>query len=519
MRHLLLVVPALVVAGLVAASCGDDNDNPRSGAASPSSPSPSITIAPATFEEGDCPFYVPGEYASRCGMLAVPEDRNHPDGRRIRLQVAVIESTGAESDDGPVLYLDGGPGGNTIASLQYVLPAFEPFLENHDFVFFDQRGVGSSSPSLECPGLKQFFYTVLGEDLAPEEYRRRTLDATEECLRDLTSRGANISAYNSVENAADVEDLRRVLGYEQWNLFGISYGTRLALTVMRDFPAGVRSAVLDSVYPLQVNLFTENLDNTARSLRLLFDSCSADPVCAANYPDLETVFYEQVDALEQQPVEVPLQNPLNARYQLVQFDGEALLEVLVQGLYLTDALPLLPRMVYDVRDGNFELAALFASTGLAESDLLSIGMYLSVECNDEAPFSNPEDAGAAAGRNPDLARYGGADDTTLVLDVCRAWTGAETGADPAENAPVTSDIPALVLAGAYDPVTPPAWAQAAASDLANSHYVEFPNAGHGVAPGDDCATALVTAFWENPSAAPDITCVPTTGPSFIGPLD
>lgn len=476
-------------------------------------------MAAAAFEEADCPFYVPEEYESRCGLLVVPENRTRPHGRRIRLQVVIIKGTGAgaSSEAGPVVYLDGGPGGNTIGSLPYILPAFEPFLEGHDFVFFDQRGVGSSSPSLECPRLKPLFYTVLGEDLTPEEYRRRTLEAAEECRRELTSRGADLTAYNSAENAADVEDLRRVLGYEKWDLFGISYGTRLALTVMRDHPQGLRSVVLDSVYPLQANLFTEHLDNVARAAGLLFDSCSADAACAGGYPDLETVFYQQVDTLELQPVEVPLRNPFSSRYQLVQFDGETLLDTFIRGLYMTEAIPLLPKMIYDVHDGNFDLAALIASTTLLESDLLSIGMYLSVECNDEAPFTSAEDAGAPVARHPELTRHGEAQDATLILDVCEAWTGDHISADPRENAPVVSAVPALVLAGGYDPVTPPAWAQLVASDLENGHYVEFPDAGHGVAPSNACAAAIVLSFWEDPSAPPDSSCVTGGGPDFAGP--
>ncbi|HET7039311.1 MAG TPA: alpha/beta hydrolase [Gemmatimonadales bacterium] len=415
------------------------------------------------------------------------------------------------------MYLDGGPGGNTIASLRYTLPAFEPFLEGHDLVFFDQRGVGSSSPSLECQGLRPLFYSVLGENLSTEEYRRRILEEAEDCREDLLARGADLRAYNSAENAADVEDLRRLLGYETWNLFGISYGTRLALTVMRDYPNGLRSVVLDSVYPLQVNLFTEGLDNVARVLRLLFDSCSADPACAAAYPDLESVFYQEADALERQPVDVPLRDPLSARYQLAQFDGEALLDTVVRGLHAAPVIPLLPRLIYDVRRGNFELAALIASTTLSESDLLSIGAYLSIECNDEAPFSRVKDASASVARHPELTRYGPAQDATLVLDVCRAWMGTDTPVDPLGNTPVVSAVPTLIFAGGYDPVTPPAWAQAAAAGLENSHYVEFPDAGHGIALSSPCSAGIVVRFWEDPAAAPDSSCVSSTGPTFAGP--
>src|SRR6185503_15624183 len=99
------------------------------------------------------------------------------------------------------------------------------------------------------------------------------------------NKGVDPASATSAENAADVNDLRLALGYDQWNLYGVSYGTRLALTVVRDYPQSVRSVILDSVYPLQVNLYTDLPENFDRALKVLFETCAADADCSSTYPD------------------------------------------------------------------------------------------------------------------------------------------------------------------------------------------------------------------------------------------
>jgi len=190
----------------------------------------------------DCPFFIPAERRPRCGFILVPEDRGKPDGRNIRIRAAVFKSESATPPADPIVFLDGGPGSNTLEALQYDLEVFEPLLAERDLLLFDQRGAGSSDPPLECAELKEMFYGILGEPRTPEEHRAQELRDAENCRDTLSRSGADLAAYNSAENAADLEDLRLALGYAQWNLYGGSYGTKLALTAMRDFPAGIRSA-------------------------------------------------------------------------------------------------------------------------------------------------------------------------------------------------------------------------------------------------------------------------------------
>ena len=161
-----------------------------------------------------------------CGYLFVPETRDDSSSPSIQLAYAVLYAPTESPQPDPVIYLAGGPGGSAVKELDGWLDA--PYLQDRDLVLLDQRGTGYSLPTLNCPEMEQ-----------------AVQDATQACRDRLVEEGVDLQAYSSVENAADVADLRVALGYDEWNLYGISYGTRLALTVMRDHPEGVRSVVLE----------------------------------------------------------------------------------------------------------------------------------------------------------------------------------------------------------------------------------------------------------------------------------
>ena len=512
-----LVAVSVVLLLIEACSGGGSSAPPQESAAG--SPTTEATPAPPVFVDTECPFFVPAERKPRCGFILVPEDRGKADGRKIRIRAAVFKSESATPAADPIVFLDGGPGSNTLEGLQYDLEVFVPLLAERDLVFFDQRGAGSSDPPLECAEVKEMFYGILGEPVTPEEHRAQELRDAGNCRETLSRSGADLAAYNSAENAADLEDLRLALGYAQWNLYGASYGTRLALTAMRDFPAGIRSVVLDSTYPLQVDLFEEVIDSNAAALSALFAGCADDPACSANYPALEDVFYEQMQALDGQPAAVPLYGP-RGEYRLLTFNGYALTNTVIHGLYLPGGPELLPRMIYDTLDGDFSIASVIDSSVFNTVELLSFGMYLSIECHDEAPFSNRETAGGSASRHPELAGYVAYENPELLLDACQVWAEGWAPPDPKENAAVNSPIPTLVLAGEYDPVTPPSWGRLVSADLPNSRYFEFPGLGHGVTFAHDCPREIMKQFLADPAGTPSGACIEQMGgPEFISPFE
>src|SRR5690606_10802689 len=193
----------------------------------------------------------------------------------------------------------------------------------------------------------------------------------------------------------DVEDLRRALGYEQWNLYGISYGTRLALTVMRDYPQGVRSAILDSAYPLQANIVTETPRNFRRARDVFFAGWAADAACNEAYPELEPFFFDLVAQLNAEPIMVEVVHAFERERYDVFLTGEDLLGIVFQGLYSEEIIPLLPQMIHETAEGQYELLRGLLANLLISNEFISVGMNFSVQCQEEVAFSVREDVAAA----------------------------------------------------------------------------------------------------------------------------
>jgi pimeloyl-ACP methyl ester carboxylesterase len=463
-------------------------------------PAPLLTYQPA-FEPAPCAFPVPREYSPECGYLVVPENRTRPDARLIRLHVGIFRNRAGTASLDPVLKISGGPGSTGLNTAGYLLgKGLDAVLDRRDFVIFDQRGTGYSRPRLDCPERVEIIPALLGGRLTAEESQQAIIDSFRRCRERLIADGIDLSAYNSAASAADINDLRMVLGYEKFNLYGISYGTRLALTVMRDYPDTVRSAVLDSAYPLEVNLYTSLAPNAERAFNVFFDQCGADPGCNSSYPGLRTIFYELVDELNAQPVWVPLYVD-NGRLN-VRLDGGLLIDVLFSGLYNPAVRDSMPQMIYDVREGKY--AILSTRLDLYFDTSGALGMQMAVQCAEEIPFSLPQEVYAAAqGVQPQIAGFF-TESVQPLFAVCREWTVAP--ADPRENQPVSSDVPTLILAGDGDPITPPEWGRKVADHLTRAYFHEFPGSAHWVVRSSDCAVQMALAFWENPAVDPGSIC-------------
>lgn len=460
------------------------------------------TPTPARFEAVDCMFPVPAGYTIDCGYLFVPEDRSQPDSPLIQLHVAIVRSPNQTPAPDPVVYLEGGPGAHTLDGIAYYVTIFQNVLGDRDVIFLDQRGVGYSRPSLNCPEVEEQIFQDMTLNLSREEGIQHYVQANQACHDRLVSEGIHLAAYTSAANAADVNDLRIALGYSEWNLYGKSYGTRLALTVMRDYPEGVRSVVLDSVYPPQVDLFAEEAGIMVRSFDLLFERCAADASCSDKYPELRTVFYELVARLDAEPVTLAFARPGTAQSYEVVVNGDRMIVALWGLMYSADYIPWVPRYIYEFHQGRWgDMPNMFFAY-----DSMSEGMRLSVQCGEEVRFSSPEALEAAtASVQPRLRAIF----NEPIFAVCAAW-GAKP-ADPVENEPVASDIPTLILQGDYDPATPPAWGQLAAETLSQAYYLEFPGFGHGVLgvglDGGRCSRVIVDTFLAVPDSAPDASCL------------
>jgi pimeloyl-ACP methyl ester carboxylesterase len=478
-------------------------------------PPPAPTSVPLAkgLKEVDCLFDIPAGARVTCYSFFVPEQRSATNGRSVELAVAVFASDNPNAAKDPVVYLEGGPGGSALKSLEFVYEDnFVPMLADRDVVIFDQRGTGYSKPSLACDEYTKLAYDTLDDNFTIEEGEKLFVEAILQCRDRLVASGIDLSAYNSLASAADIEDLRKALGYDQWNLYGSSYGTRLALTTMREYPAGIRSVVLDATRSLQSSETSTPAD-IDRSFEKLFDGCANDTACNKAFPNLRDTFYELVDRLNASPITEEANNPLTGQPLNVLIDGDTLIGLVTQALYSSSIITELPKGIYAASQGlDNSLFIRLAVISVIQNEYISYGMFYSVRCNEEITFDTPAALAAADDNFPQLR---GMINLSPYTQICDAW---QAGSAPAiENQPVSSDIPALVLAGEYDPATPPNDGREAAKTLANSTFIEFPGLGH--APGFDggCPQEIALAFLNNPTVAVDQSCVATLdGPNFIG---
>ncbi len=453
---------------------------------------------------GPCPFTVPSRARVDCGTLIVPLERDQPAARSAALAFAIFRDPRPTPD--PIVYLSGGPGSPALAGAPALWRAWRPFVAGRDLIFVDQRGTGASWPDLRCPEIGAFAAQARTHGLEGRAYARGEAAALLACRERIAAAGTPLRAFTTAAAAADLRDLRLALGYTQWNIFGISYGTRLALALLRDDPAGARSVILDSPYPPQESLYASMPANLNRSLGMLFADCAAQPGCAAAHPDLEARFWRLVVTLNANPL------PTNPGDGPGALTGNQLVRIMFRQLYAWQSVPRLPAAIAALERGDVEpLRALVAQrrgVGAGQSQAL----YYAIQCAEDLGTLAPGWREAAlagqerlAGFYQELLELSGE-----VEDLCARFGAAPP--DPRWRAPVVSDTPTLLLAGAYDPITPPAWRERAAEGLSRAYGFTLRDTGHAVVGRGACPAALIRAFLDNPAAPPDGRCVEQIGP-------
>lgn len=471
------------------------------------------------FEASDCPFAVPEELTIECGHLIVPEDRNGDLSDTIRLAVALYRSTNSEPAPDPVIFLQGGPGGGIVELLANQTEMFiRPLLAERDVLVYDQRGTGLSEPALNCEGYLDLYTQDLELNLSTEDYAQANLEMFTDCRAQLEADlGVNTAAYTSAASAADIRDLAAYFGYEQVNLYGGSYGTRLAQTVARDFPEIVRSMVLDGVIPVELNLYDQQAAKAKLALDALFAACGADVGCDTSFPNLEQVFYDTYAQLDQTPGELEITNPLDGQSYTVPIDGPTFMSGMFFALQTSQLIPTLPQTIYAVSEGDYSALEFPLIIPFLISENVNVGMFMSVNCHEELFTTTPEAMLAIYAETPEteafgiLANYG---DPAVHVKMCEAW-----GAAPAleiDTEPVITEIPTLLLNGQFDPATPPAWGEQVRANLANHFYYVFPGLGHAESVSGGCPLEIALQFLSDPTTEPDSSCIDEMRVSFVG---
>lgn len=418
-----------------------------------------------------------GSVAARCGTLQVPEDRSRDDGKQVRLHIAVVPALRSQPEPDALFILSGGPG--QAASDFYVALAhvFGRIRRDRDIVVVDQRGTGRSN-KLSCP---------LPDDADLVEIAStRIQDYTKQCLASLSG---DPRFYTTSVAVRDLEDVRAALGYEKIDLYGVSYGTRVAQHYLKRYPARVRALVLDGVVPPQLALGPRIPIEAQRALDALFDRCENTASCNEAFPKLRDDFDRLKARLAQAPMEVAIADPLTAAPLTVRF-GSAEMNGAVRLLsYSDESASILPLLIHEAHAQNRPqaFAAQYEIIRRDMQDQLAYGMHFSVVCSEDAPRWSAEDVS----REALDATYIGPSFMEAMEAICDAWPRGVVDDDLSE--PPRSDVPALILSGENDPVTPPAYGEQILPGLPNALHIVLTGQGHGqLAIG--CMPSIVTRF-------------------------
>jgi len=462
---------------------------------------PDVTLASgARLERRPCDFD-PGGWGARASCA-----RLLPSDGAGTLAVVILHAPPWVRPGTPLLYVTGGPGqatGLDAASLDS-WRAWRDALGHHgDLVLFDPRGTGDSRPRLDCPESRRVLRRELPDAREPRDTFAEEAAALLACRDRLALRGVDLRRYTSQRSADDVAELLEALGGRDWNLYGVSYGTRLALRVLADHPERLRSVILDSVYPPDVDAFATWPAVLDGALDTLLHGCAADDRCADAYPDLETKLDALLARARATPLRFSVPDPDGGPVLEVAIDDHRLVAVLFDALYRWERIPELPRRIASAaEDPKAALGPLVDDfiTSLLDPDASDLAYY-AVECQDAPPRPTRADQLARSAAHPRVLRYVRDD---WDLDPCRVL--ALPPAPPAVSARVVSKTPVLLLAGEYDPVTPVAWAKDAAAGLENGQVYVSPGMAHGVLDGDECAADVARAFLEEPRRRVDLAC-------------
>jgi pimeloyl-ACP methyl ester carboxylesterase len=387
---------------------------------------------------------------------------------------------------------------------------------DRDAILFDVRGTGRSVPAYNCMDYSGLPNGMTSENLSMSEWEDSYIKASRACRDQLESAGANLSTFTSAAVAADMENLRQALGYSQWNVYASSNGTRIAMSLMRDYPESLRSVVLDSPWPLQADPFAEQAIHAEQVLDTIFQYCAQDEQCNRYYPSLKNYFYEDMDALNAQPISVKSSNLNTGVQSNIVVDGNRLLDFVLDIISSSrmDQLNQVPRMIYQLHDNKVTVLSELLSQSNGFNNYRG-GVEQLIQCNDEAGTSSL-DAIAAGIAQADLSLQ-----SYFKIYSDASWRACQEltpeSLSNRKTEPVTSDVPTLLLTRDLNWRTPTSWATLTAQTLSHAYTVEFHGNGQSITsfrPQSDCSNSIVKAFLNEPGLQPDTKCAAEV-PNFV----
>jgi pimeloyl-ACP methyl ester carboxylesterase len=471
------------ILGLFIVACAEKNKTNIEPETKTSSISHTINILKLCpgFAETGKPALV---YGAECGELLVKENPADTNSREISLNILRLPAISPAPKEDPLFLIQGGPGGSSVDMATIVHHAFIDVRKNRDLIFVDQRGTGKSSPMF-CERLSQ------ADELLPEtEQTKKSLILIKDCAEKYR---AQVAYYTTPYAARDLDIVRQKLGYEKINLWGGSYGTRVALEYLREFPQHARTLILDGVAPAQIALPKYFQMDAFAALESINANCQAQEKCKNLYGNIiakteqVTQRFAQAQAANA-PVSIEFEHPRHQQTTKLILTPKSFSTLVFMSLYSRDLTVLLPHAITNAEKGDYRLIASLSALASEQENFsnLTEGMRYSIICNEDAHFISTEDI---ANAKP----FFGLNMLKDFADTCALWPKVNLPQN--YNEPISSDVPALLLSGNHDPVTPPRWAEMVAKHLTHSLQIVAPGGNHSISM-EGCIPQIIAQFIE-----------------------
>ena len=399
---------------------------------------------------------------ARCATLARPLDPLGEADGEIELRIAVVPALNLDPEADPLVPLAGGPGQGAVQFYTANAAAFERVRRDRDILLVDQRGTGQSA-TMDCE---------MDDNIVEGQYSiELTVEFTRTCLDQLPHGPRFFTTSIAVQ---DLEAVREALGYTRLNLYGVSYGSRVAQHFARQYPESTRTVILDGVAAPQKALGPEIATESQRAVESILARCIEDAECGERFPEIDKTFQRVVRTLTDAPVEIEVPHPNHGRPEALTFGRNEFAGAIRLLAYSPNSIALIPLLVHEAGEQRYApLAAQYLMTSISLMDSLSLGMHNSVMCSEDVPFYD------SATIDYDLlnASYMGPLQIEALQAICSIWPVGPV--DDEFKAPLATELPVLLLSGTADPITPPAWATLAMAEMENATHLIGEHQGHG----------------------------------------
>ena len=428
----------------------------------------------------------------QCGKITVPENHDHPNGKKIQISYMVLNAKDTASEAYPMIFLTGGPGGSALTIGRIDAWLRHPIREKRDIILLDQRGIGYSSG---LPNMYQEIYDIMAKDANQAEEQLMIKELMAIYRQKCEDQSIQLQHYNTFQIAKDVGMLMKNLDYEKYNLYGVSYGTRLARVIQDLYSDYLNSVILNSPSPINGDLLIDRLKSYSLALERIFSYCENDTSCYTEYPELKEDYLTVINTLEQNPLEIDIDGKpffINAQ-DAVYF--------LRRKMYGADSRTMVPALIKEYQDGGGPIIK-----NLIENEFkatYNYSMWFSVE---RYEMFNPENTSEVIDEIYETlpllpVKLGFFSPVYLALG---DWHDASLSED--KKTFQSSSVPTMITVNHFDPVTPPENGHILMEKLTNGQLFILDEGGHG---GGDvaCRNKVMIAFMDDPGGNLDTSCL------------